>query len=119
MLSFLSQRLRSFRPAIRGLGYVCASQHNMWIHLGVATATIALGLMVQLTSHEWLAIVIAIALVMVSETFNTAVECLGDAITDQMNNQVGLAKDAGAAAVLLASMAAVVIGLLVFLPHCW
>jgi diacylglycerol kinase len=91
----------------------------MWIHLCIATATIALGLVVRLPLHDWLAIVIAIALVIVSETLNTATECLGDAITDQPNQQIGLAKDAGAAAVLLASVAAATIGLIVFLPYLW
>ncbi len=63
----------------------------------------------------WLAV--AIAGVWVAELLNTAIEHLGDAITDQTNELIRNAKDLAAAAVLIASIAAVVIGLCVFIPH--
>jgi diacylglycerol kinase len=60
---------------------------------------------------------LAVALVWLSEAFNTAIERLGDAVTDEPHPQIGLAKDVAAAAVMFAVIGAAAIGISVFGPH--
>ncbi len=60
---------------------------------------------------------LAIALVWVSEAFNTALERLGDAVSLEDNPRIGHAKDVAAMAVMLAAVAAALIGLSVFGPY--
>ena len=113
----LSERARSFRHAFRGIGTVIATQHNAWIHLLATACAVALGIYLSLSRIEWCVIVLAIALVWITEAVNTAIEFLADEVTREQREGIGRAKDLGAAAVLLAAITSVVLGALVFVPH--
>jgi diacylglycerol kinase len=112
-----AERLRSFGPALRGIGRMLHSEHNAWIHAVATVAVIAAGGWVGITSGEWLAVALAIALVWVAEAMNTAIEALGDAISLERNPLIRQAKDIGAGAVLLAAIAALVVAAIVFVPR--
>ena len=71
----------------------------------------------KLSRDEWRWIILAIALVLGAELLNTAVEHLGDAVTLERNDHIRRAKDMGSGAVLVAVLAALVIGVSVFAPH--
>lgn len=93
------------------------SEHNAWIHAAATVGVIGAGLALGIGAGEWLAVVLAIALVWVAEAVNTALEALGDAVSQRPHPLVGQAKDVAAGAVLLAAIAAVVVALLVFVPR--
>ena len=112
-----SERARSFRHAFNGIVVVVRTQPNAMIHLAATIGVIALGFYEGLSNLEWCAIVGAIGLVWVAEALNTAIEYLGDEISSEKRTGIGFAKDVGAGAVLLAAICAVVLGLLVFVPH--
>ncbi len=113
----LSARLHSFRHAFRGLALLVRTQHNAWIHLLATVGAVSLGFYEALSLTEWGAIVLAIALVWVTEAVNTAIEFLADEVSLERRDRIGWAKDVGAGAVLLAALASVVLGALVFVPH--
>ena len=112
----VTERVKSFGYALRGLGFVLKSQHNAWIHLGVTLAVTAAGALLQLPAEEWRWVVLAIALVWVAEIVNTAFEHLCDVVQPEFHVSVKAAKDVAAAAVLVAAVAAAVIGAIVFAP---
>lgn len=107
----------SFVYAGRGIWWVLASQRNMKIHLAAAAAALLAAAWFKVNLFELALIVFAIALVMVAETVNSAVEKTVDLVTTEYHPMAGLAKDAAAGAVLLAAFFSAVIGLLVFLPY--
>ncbi len=109
-------RYRAFFHAGRGILTLLATQWNARIHLAAAASTIALGFLLHLAAWEWCAVVLAIALVWVTEALNTAVEFVVDLVSPQRHRLAGQAKDLAAGAVLVASAAAVAIGLIVFAP---
>ena len=113
----VTARARSFLHAFRGIGTLLRTEHNAWIHAAATVVVTAAGLLVGLEAVEWGLIVLAIALVFSAESFNTALEVLADAVHPDPHPLVGRAKDLAAGAVLLAAMGAVVIALLVFVPH--
>jgi diacylglycerol kinase (ATP) len=113
----LRRRAQSFIYAWRGLRTVLATQRNAWMHLAATIAVLAAGIWVRLSRAEWCAIVVAVALVWMAEAFNTALELLADEISLEKRERLGRAKDAAAAAVLCAAVAALVIGAIVFAPH--
>lgn len=113
----LSERARSFRHAIRGIGLVVRSQHNAWIHAVATVGVVAVGIWIGLAVWEWCALVLSIGLVWVAEALNTGIEFLADEVSLEKRERIGKAKDAAAAGVLLAAMTAVVIGVVVFGPH--
>jgi diacylglycerol kinase (ATP) len=113
----LTRRLHSFRYALAGLRTLLRTQHNARIHAVATVLVIGAGAYLRLTAGEWLWLLVAMAGVWVAEAFNTALEFLADAVTRETHPLIGQAKDVAAAAVLIAAIAALVIGLLVLGPH--
>ena len=110
-------RMQSFQYALAGGRMLLASQHNAWIH-ALATVVVVIGaLVVRISRLEWALIIFAISLVWAMEALNTAVELLADEISLEQRPRIGKAKDVAAFGVLAAAVAAVLIGLLVFIPH--
>lgn len=110
-------RIQSFQYALAGGRMLLASQHNAWIH-ALATVLVVIGaLVVRISRLEWVLLIFAISLVWAMEALNTAIELLADEISLEQRPRIGKAKDVAAFGVLAAAVAAVLIGLLVFIPH--
>jgi diacylglycerol kinase len=107
--------LRSFRHAIRGLGFLM-EENNMRFHVLAAISALLLGFYVKLSSNEWMIVIIQIGLVFVAEAFNTAIEKLCDFVSIEHQPLIGKVKDLAAAAVLIISVIAVIVGIVIFLP---
>jgi diacylglycerol kinase len=110
-------RAASFRHAAQGVAFVVRSEPNMRIHLALAGLVTGIGLWVGLDLAEWRWLATAIALVLVVELVNTAIEQACNAVTLEYNSAVKAAKDAAAAAVLLSACFAGLIGITIFAPH--
>ncbi|MDX1610240.1 MAG: diacylglycerol kinase family protein [Halofilum sp. (in: g-proteobacteria)] len=103
--------------ALRGVGIMLRTQANARIHLGVTLVVVVAGLGLGLDRTDWSWIVLAIIVVWIAEGLNTALERLADALHPDYHPLVRQAKDVAAAAVLIAALGAVLIGLLVFWPY--
>ncbi len=114
-MHFFSKIICSFRYALQGLAAVVRSENNMRIHLTAATVVIIAGFLKGLSKVEWLFIAIAVALVFLSEAFNTAIENLCDLYSQEQNKQIKKIKDISAGAVLIAVLAALTTGIIIFL----
>ncbi len=109
-------RIRSFRYAFAG-SRVLLSQHNAWIHAAATLVVVIGGLVLGVSRLEWAVLILAMGLVWAMEAVNTAVELLADEVSLDQRERIGKAKDVAAFGVLAAAIAAVLIGLLVFIPH--
>jgi len=107
---------QGFYCAVSGIVNSVKSEANMKFHLLAATLAIALGVLLQISSSEWLWIFLAIFLVMAAETMNTAIESLSDLVSPEYHPLIKSTKDAAAGAVLLIALFSVVCGLFIFLP---
>jgi diacylglycerol kinase len=110
-------RIASFGYAFEGLAVMIRTQPNAWIHSVATVVVVAAGAWLGLGARDWSLLVIAIALVWLTEALNTAIEFLADAAVPDPHSLIKHAKDVAAGAVLLASVAAAAIGALVFLPR--
>ncbi|MFC1996365.1 diacylglycerol kinase family protein [Chloroflexota bacterium] len=119
MLSFLRSRSRSFRYAFEGWWYVIRTQKNAWIHTVVSLLVVLMSLWLDLHPRDWAVIILAIAMVWAAEFFNTALEAIVDLASPEMNHLAKIGKDVGAAAVLIAAGASIIIGLLILGPPLW
>ena len=108
---------RSFSFAGQGVWHVVRSQRNMRVHLVAAACAVIAGLVLRISAVDWACIAAAIGLVLTAEAFNTVVEALTDLYTDRFHPLAKVAKDTAAGAVLIASVAALGVGLAVFLPR--
>ncbi len=109
-------RISAFRFAFEGLAYLLRTQPHARIHLAMTVAVVAVGWWLGVSTLAWVALTLAIGAVWVAEAFNTAVEAVVDLTSPDFHPLAKVAKDVAAAGVLLAAVAAVVVGLLVFLP---
>src|SRR6266403_4780657 len=112
----IQNRYRSFRAALRGLGWLILSERHFQLHLVATVAAILLALILGLTAVEWAILVLTIGLVLVAEGINTAIEHTIDLTVHHVDPLARTAKDIGAAAVLIAAAVSVVIGCFLFLP---
>ena len=111
-----SSRFNSFKHAFAGWGYVLRTQRNAKIHALISVAVIIVGLWVELNRYEWALITIMAVIVWMGEFINTALEAIVDLASPQIHPLAKIGKDVGAAAVLIAAIAAVVVGLLILGP---
>jgi diacylglycerol kinase (ATP) len=112
----LSARFASFRYAARGLATLLAREHNARVHLAATAGVTATALALRLAAAEWRWLILAIALVWMAEAVNTALEVLCDRLHPGLDAGIGRVKDLAAGAVLIASIAAALIGGLTLLP---
>ena len=119
MKPFLSSRIRSFGYAFRGWWHVIQTQQNAWVHSIVTIAVVIVGVWLQLPARDWAVLLLTIAMVWAAEFFNTAIEAVVDLASPMHHPLAKVGKDVGAAAVLIAALAAVGVGLLILGPPLW
>jgi diacylglycerol kinase (ATP) len=112
----LVARMKSFTHAGRGIRIFIMSTHNAWVHLVVAGLVIVTGILKHITLTDWALLIFAIGFVLVAEAFNTAIEVDIDLTSPNFHPYARDTKDVAAGAVLMASITAVVIGCIVFVP---
>ena len=108
--------LYSFKYAFNGIAYAFNTQLNFKVHLMATVLAMCLGFFFQISCGEWLWIGCAIAMVVVAELFNTAIEMMVDLISPDRNPKAGAIKDVAAAAVLITAIFALIVGLSIFTP---
>jgi diacylglycerol kinase (ATP) len=112
----LRARLRSFRFAWDGIATFFQREHNAWLHFMATVAVFTTAILVGVTKTELLALIFAIGLVWIAEMFNTCIERVMDFVSEQKHPEIKFIKDLAAGAVLTASVTALIIGAVVFIP---
>lgn len=109
-------RLKSVSNAWRGLGIFFKTTHNSWVHIFFAILAIYLGFVLRINNIEWVMIIFAMGLVIVTEALNTAFEIDIDLTSPNYHPYARDTKDVAAGAVLISVLVAGIIGLIIFLP---
>lgn len=105
-----------FSFAWNGLKELIKTENNFRIQTIIFLIVLFFGILVQLTWIEWTIIFIVSGIVLICEVINTVVEKMIDYMKPEIHPVAKIIKDMSAAAVLIASIVAIVVGLLVFLP---
>ena len=113
---FFVSRAHSFGHAFHGLWYVIRTQRNAWIHAVITMLVLLVALWLHLPLRDWAVLFLTIALVWTAEFINSALEAVVDLASPQVHPLAKVGKDVGAAAVMIASLAAILVGLLVLGP---
>lgn len=110
--------IESFYHAFHGIHVALTEQRNLRIHVCAAILATVMGLYFGIDTLSWIALTIIMALVISCELINTSLEHLVDISADgKYRYAARCAKDTAAAAVLTVSIAAVIVGLLIFGPR--
>jgi len=116
MTRFKSQGFHNtFRNARKGFRLVLKSEINIRIHIVIAILVLLTAYFLGFTPLEFCITLFAIAIVIVSEMLNTAIEFTLDSVFhNRYSKMVGMAKDISAGAVMFATFIAVAIGIILF-----
>jgi diacylglycerol kinase (ATP) len=113
----LLARFMSVGYAIQGIVFMLKTQHNAWLHFIATLLVTGLGLYLGVKADDWRWLIVAIIMVWVAETFNTAVEYVCDVVSPGYSEVVKHAKDIAAGAVLICAFGATLIGIVTFWPY--
>jgi diacylglycerol kinase (ATP) len=114
--SFLTGRLKSIGFAFRGAIKLITTEHSVMVQSSLAIIMIIAGFVFHISREEWMMQILALGLVLGIESMNTAVEKIADFIHPEFHNRIGFIKDIAAGAVMFAALAAVAVGLLIYVP---
>ncbi len=113
----MARLINSFKYAFKGLHKVFKEEKNFQIHILFTLIVLLLAVYFQLVLWEFIIIILLIALVLALEIINSIIERLVDMLKPRIHQYVKDMKDMGAALVLVGAVTAVIVGLLIFVPH--
>jgi len=105
---------RSFKFAVDGVMHALRTQRHMRVHFVIMALVMVAALLLQVSDVELIVLFFAIALVLVTELLNTALESAIDITVRSYHPIAKLAKDAAAGAVLVAAINAVLVAAVIF-----
>ncbi len=113
----LVRRMQSFVHAGRGFTVFLKTTPNAWIQMSCFFVAIILGFVLNIARTDWIALLIVGTIVVVAEIINTAIEIDINLTSPEFHPYARDTKDVAAAAVLVASLFALIIGLFIFAPY--
>lgn len=116
-MSRRKQFINSLGHAIEGFRYLYRTQNNVRIHFIITIAIIVLSIILRISLIEWGLVFLTMALVWITESFNTVYERLFDLVDPNVNPIIKIGKDVSAAAVLISAIVSIIIGILIFVPR--
>ncbi len=119
MIEFIKSRIASFGHAFHGWAYVLRYEKNAHIHAVATICVVIVATWLNVSLRDWALLVIVVAMVWAAEILNTSIEAVVDLASPVHHPLAKVGKDVGAAAVLIAAGAAVVVGLLILGPPLW
>lgn len=114
--SFIINRLKSIGYAFKGALYLFKTEASIKIQLCIAIIVTIAGFYFQITRMEWLIQIAMIGLVISVEGINTAIEYIADFVHPELHASIGRIKDIAAGAVFIASMASVIVAIIIYYP---
>lgn len=108
--------IKSFGYAFNGLKICFAGEPNFRIHTLLTIVALIFGIVLQLSTFEWIVVTLCIAFVIAMEMLNTAIEKLCDIVYKDSHPGIKIVKDIAAGAVLVSAVCSLITGCIIFLP---
>ncbi len=107
----------SFGHAFSGLVWVITTQKNFKIHIFLSLVSLLGAWFFKISFMEFLIILVLITVGLVIETVNTGIEETIDAIHKDWSEEIKIAKDVSAGAMLIYAIGSFVIACVIFIPR--
>lgn len=108
--------VKSFSFAIAGIKTEFKKGRNFRIQIAIGALAVIAGFILKISLQDWIVLTLIIATVLILELINTAIEEIVNMVSPEIRTEAKIAKDVSAGAVLVASIAAIIIGFFIFLP---
>lgn len=117
MVGYFAKRLKAFGHALNGIGLLFKDGVHARIHLLAVIVVSFLAYKLNVSSTDWIHLILCYALVIGFEAINSAIEYIVDLASPEYHELAKKAKDVAAAAVLIAALGSVIIAMLIFTPY--
>lgn len=114
--SFLTNRIHSVRFALKGAILLIRTEASIKVQVFIGILMTAAGFFFEISGTEWTIQILAIALILGIEGMNTAIEKMADFVQPDHDPKIGFIKDISAGAVMMAAIAATIVGLIIYIP---
>ncbi|MFO7674230.1 MAG: diacylglycerol kinase family protein [Lutibacter sp.] len=114
--NFFLNRIKAIKYAAKGFWILITSEHSIIAQVGIGIIMTIIGFLMHLSATEWMFQIMAIGLILVAESLNTAIEKMADFIHPDFHKQIGRIKDISAGAAFFAAIIAIIIGLIIYVP---
>ena len=114
--SFITKRIKSVGYAFKGAYLLVTTEASLKLQFIIGVLMTIAGFYFKLSVTEWIIQILIIALIMAIEGLNTAIEEMADFVHPEHHKKIGLIKDLAAGAVFIFAVAAVIVGLLIYVP---
>ncbi len=104
---------RKFASAFRGVAVGIRGQNSFFVHLPMSLAVLVLAAWLRVSLINWLVLIVCSTMVLSAELFNSSLEHLARAISQEENPEIRDALDVASGAVLVASAGAAIVGVAV------
>lgn len=115
--TFVTGRFKSVGFALKGATKLITTEHSVMVQTSLGVILTITGFVVGISQTEWLFQTFAIGLVLSIEGLNTAIEKVADFIHPDYHERIGFIKDIAAGSVFFAAITAIIIGLIIYVPH--
>lgn len=106
-----------FKSAFNGIKEFTFSEKDNMVHVAAIVLVVTAGFVFKITPGEWIAIILCIGMVLTAEMINQNIERICNYIQPQQDEKIKKIKDMAAGAVLIASIIAVIVALIIFVPE--
>lgn len=108
--------IASIKNSLNGLIYAYLNEQSLTLHAFLTIIVLISGFYFHISKMQWAILVVVMAIIMIAELLNTAIEAVVDMVTDKYHTLAKVAKDCASAAAFIASILALGLYLYVFLP---
>ena len=113
---FIKGRMRSMKFALKGMWLLLTTEDSIKAQSFLGLIAVAIGFYFDISATEWMFQIIVIALVLVAEACNTAVEKMADFVHPEFHKKIGFIKDIAAGAPSFAAIFALVVTGIIYVP---
>ncbi|MEN8187036.1 MAG: diacylglycerol kinase family protein [Bacteroidota bacterium] len=114
--NYFITRIKSVKYAVKGAYLLLRTEASIQVQFSIALIMTVVGFIFKISATEWMLQLLAIGMILVAESLNTAIEKLSDFIHPDYNKKIGFIKDISAGASTFAAIIAVIIGMIIYLP---
>ncbi|MFV0248507.1 MAG: diacylglycerol kinase family protein [Tenacibaculum sp.] len=114
--TFISTVIQSIKYAFKGIKVLVSTETNAKTQAILGILAILMGFCFSISATEWMVQILIIALVLVAETINTAIEKLADFVHPDYHEKIGAIKDISAGAPTFAALFSLIIASIIYIP---
>ena len=111
------KKVQNIRPSWRAIVLLWREEYSFRILALSAVGTLLASYILRISRFELLVVILTIGAMLATEALNTAIEEICDHVTPEQHHRIAKIKDVASGAAFMMWCAALVIGLIIFVPY--